>query len=224
MSDIIELDGPTQEPSSGGSAKQLVIFCHGVGSDGNDLIGLAPYFARVLPEAKFISPNAPEKFDMAATGYQWFSISDPDAERLSGVQLAAPILEHFINQQMTAHGLTEAETALVGFSQGTMMALHVGLRREKQLAGIAGYSGSLVSPELLMSEMKSKPPVMLVHGETDNVLPPSSLKDAVSALAGAGIDAKWEMRPDLGHGLDDRGIIMGMEFLADCFGVALPQT
>ena len=101
MSDIIELDGPTQEPSSGGPAKQLVIFCHGVGSDGNDLIGLAPYFARVLPEAKFVSPNAPEKFDMAATGYQWFSISDPDAERLSGVQSVAPILEHFINQQMT---------------------------------------------------------------------------------------------------------------------------
>ena len=219
MSDIVELHGPTQEPASGGPAKQLIVFCHGLGSDGNDLIGLAPYFARVLPDAKFISPNAPEKFDMAPTGYQWFSLMDPNADRLPGVKAAAPILDNFINQQMTVHGLTEAETALVGFSQGAMMSLHVGLRREKRLAGIAGYSGRLIAPELLSTEMRSKPNVMLVHGEADSVVPPSSLKDSVSALAGVGIDATWETRPDLGHGLDDRGIMMGMEFLAKCFGI-----
>jgi len=223
MSDIIELHGPTQEPASGGSAKQLVIFCHGVGADGNDLIGLAPYFARVLPDAKFVSPNAPEQFDMADFGYQWFSLSDPNADRFPGVQAAAPTLDHYISQQIEAHGLSEAETALVGFSQGAMMSLHVGLRREKQLAGIAGYSGRLVGADLLASEIKSKPPVMLVHGEADDVVPSSSLMDAVSGLAGVGIDARFELRPDLGHGLDDRGIMMGMEFLAECFGVPLPQ-
>ena len=221
MSDIVELYGPTQEPASGGPAKQLIIFCHGLGSDGNDLIGLAPYFARVLPDAKFISPNAPEQFDMAPSGYQWFSLSDPDADRRLGVESAAPILDNFIDQQMINHGLSEAETALVGFSQGTMMSLHVGLRREKRLAGIAGYSGRLIAPELLSAEIRSKPNVMLVHGEADSMVPPSALKDAVSALAGVGIDATWETRPDLGHGLDDRGIMMGMEFLADCFSVPL---
>ena len=223
MSAIVELHGPTQEPASGGPAKQLVIFCHGVGADGNDLIGLAPYFARVLPDAKFVSPNAPEQFDMAPSGYQWFSIANPNADRLLGVQAATPILNNYIDQQMAAHGLSEAETALVGFSQGTMMSLHVGLRREKKLAGIVGYSGRLIGPDLLQTEMKTRPPVMLVHGEIDEVVPSSSLKDAVSALAGMGIDAKWEMRPDLGHGLDDRGIMMGMDFLATCFNERLPQ-
>ena len=223
MSAIVELHGPTQEPASGGPAKQLVIFCHGVGADGNDLIGLAPYFARVLPDAKFVSPNAPEQFDMAPSGYQWFSITNPNADRLLGVQAATPILNNYIDQQMGAHGLSEAETALVGFSQGTMMSLHVGLRREKKLAGIVGYSGRLIGPDLLQTEMKTRPPVMLVHGEIDEVVPSSSLKDAVSALAGMGIDAKWEMRPDLGHGLDDRGIMMGMDFLATCFNERLPQ-
>ena len=221
MSEIIELHGPTQEPASGGPAKQLIIFCHGLGSDGNDLIGLAPYFARVLPDAKFISPNAPESFDGAPTGYQWFSLSDPSADRLVGLESAAPILDNFIDQQMADHDLTEAETALVGFSQGTMMSLHVGLRREKQLAGIAGYSGRLIAPELLRSEIQSRPNIMLVHGEADKMVPPSALKDAVSALAGVGIDATWETRPELGHGLDDRGIMMGMEFLANCFSVPL---
>ncbi|MEK9725149.1 MAG: prolyl oligopeptidase family serine peptidase [Rhodospirillaceae bacterium] len=223
MSYIPELHGPTQETKSGGPAKQLVIFCHGVGADGTDLIGLAPYFARVLPDAKFVSPNAPQQYDLAPFGYQWFSLTDPNADRLPGVQAAAPILDHFIDQQMATHGLSEAETALVGFSQGTMMSLHVGLRREKSFAGIIGYSGRLVGPELLASELKSRPPVMLMHGDADTVVPPSSLKDAVSALAGVGIDATFEMRPDLGHGLDDRCIMMGMDFLATCFGVPLPQ-
>ena len=221
MSDIIELYGPTQEPASGGPAKQLVIFCHGLGSDGNDLMGLAPYFARVLPDAKFISPNAPEHFDMGPTGYQWFSLSDPDADRIAGVKRAAPILNKFIDEQIAIHGFTDGQTALVGFSQGAMMSLHVALRREKQLAGVAGYSGRLIAPDLLNAEIRSKPPVMLVHGAEDTVVPPSSLKDAASALAGVGIDATWELRPDLGHGLDDRGIMIGMEFLAKCFHVPI---
>ena len=105
MSAIVELHGPTQEPASGGPAKQLVIFCHGLGSDGNDLIGLAPYFARVLPDAKFVSPNAPEQYDMAPFGYQWFSLSNSNADRIFGIQAAAPTLNNYIDQQMAAHGL-----------------------------------------------------------------------------------------------------------------------
>lgn len=223
MNDIPELYGPTQEPASGGPAKQLVIFCHGYGADGDDLIGLAPYFARVLPDAKFMAPNGPEPCDGAPYGYQWFPLTDPAADRLPGVLAAAPILDAFIDQQLAAHGLTESELALVGFSQGTMLSLHVGLRRETQLAGIAGYSGRLVGADILPAEIKTRPPVMLVHGDADTVVPPPSLKDAVSTLAGVGIDATFEMRPDLGHGIDDRGVIMGMDFLTTCFGVPLPE-
>ncbi|MDD9878064.1 MAG: prolyl oligopeptidase family serine peptidase [Magnetovibrio sp.] len=224
MNDIPELFGPTQEPASGGPAKQLVIFCHGVGADGNDLIGLAPYFARVLPDAKFVSPNAPEPFDMAPFGHQWFSIGDfSDANRLKGTQAAAPTLDAFIDKQLAEHGLTEAELALVGFSQGTMMSLYVGLRRERQLAGIVGYSGMLIGQHLLADEMRSRPPVLLVHGEADEIVPPESLPQAVTGLQAVGVNVRHESRPGLGHGLDDRGIMLGMDFLAEVFGVPLPQ-
>ncbi|MBT3658452.1 MAG: prolyl oligopeptidase family serine peptidase [Rhodospirillaceae bacterium] len=224
MNPIPELHGPSQEPASGGPAKQLVIFCHGVGADGNDLIGLSPYFAKVLPDAKFLSPNAPQAFDMAPVGFQWFSIQEMNNEnRLTGTQAAAPILNAYIDQQLAAHGLTESELALVGFSQGTMMSLHVGLRRENQLAGIIGYSGMLIGQHLLADEIKSKPPILMMHGDADDILPSTSLPEAVNALQAAGLNVRHEMRPGLGHGLDDRCIMLGMEFLAEAFGVPLPQ-
>ena len=155
-------------PASGGAAKQLVIFLHGVGADGNDLIGLAPYFQQVLPDARFISPNAPFPFDMAPQGYQWFSLQDFTEEaRLAGADRAAPILNAFIDSELAKDGLSEENLALIGFSQGAMMSLHVGLRREKQLAAIISYSGLLVGKERLETEIKSKPPVLLTHGTVD---------------------------------------------------------
>ena len=224
MSELPELSGPTFGPASGGAARQLVILCHGVGSDGQDLIGLAPYFARVLPDAKFIAPNAPYGFDQAPFGYQWFSLGDMSmANRLAGTQAAAPILDDFIDEQLAAHGLEEKDLALVGFSQGTMVSLHVGLRRQKPLAGIIGYSGMLIGAELLATEIKSRPPVLLMHGDADDVLPPENLGLATVALQKASVPVRSEMRPRLGHGLDDRCIIAGMDFLATCFGVPLPD-
>ena len=166
MSDLPSLRGPILEPASGSTPKQLVILCHGVGSDGQDLIDLARYYQKVLPDAKFISPDAPFAYDMAPSGYQWFSLQDmsPGAH-LAGAQQAAPILDDFIDAQLAGNGLTESELALVGFSQGTMMCLYVGLRRELQIVGIIGYSGALVGEELLAAEIKSRPPVLLVHGD-----------------------------------------------------------
>ena len=223
MNDIPDLFGPVQEPASGMSAEQLVILCHGVGSDGNDLIGLAPYFAKVLPDAKFIAPNAPQTFEMAAFGYQWFSLQDLSSEtRLAGTQAAAPILDRFIDKQLEDHGLTESQLALVGFSQGTMMSLHVGLRRERPLAAIVGYSGMLTGPHLLATEIRSRPPVLLMHGDADDVVPPASLPEAVAALQGVGVNVRHQTRPGLGHGLDDQCIMQGMDFLAESFGVPLP--
>lgn len=224
MSDLPELQGPSFAPASGGAPKQLVIFCHGVGSDGQDLIGLAPYFAKVLPDAQFISPNAPSAFDMAPMGYQWFSLANPTpASRLEGTLAAAPILDAFIDQQMEKHGLAAKDVALVGFSQGAMMSLHVGVRRVQQLAGLIAYSGALIGPELLADEVKSQPPVLMMHGSIDDIVPPEALYEAVAALQGVGIKIKGEMLPNLGHGLNDQSIMAGMSFLADCFKVPLPN-
>lgn len=222
MPEIPTLNGPTLDPLSGHGPEQLVILLHGVGSDGDDLIGMAPFFQKVLPEALFVSPNAPFAFDMAPTGYQWFSLEDASAaSRLAGVQTAAPILDAFIDAQLAATGLTGNKLVLIGFSQGAMMALHVGLRRESQVAGIIGYSGMLVGRELLADAIKSRPPVLLVHGDEDELVPVEALVEAVGGLEAVGISARHHSCPGLGHGLDDAGIRYGMEFLADLFGVDL---
>jgi len=222
MDETPTLNGPTLPPLSGGDAKQLIIMLHGVGSDGDDLIGLAPYFQKILPDALFISPHAPFAFDMAPQGYQWFSLREMTPEaRLAGTQTTAPILAAFIDAQLAALGLGEDQLALIGFSQGTMMALHVGLRRANPVAGILGYSGMLIGPELLADAIKSRPPVFLAHGDADDVVPVSSLADAVAGLEAAGVSVSQHTSPGLGHGLDDDGVSKGMEFLAGIFGVDL---
>jgi phospholipase/carboxylesterase len=222
MDETPTLNGPTLPPLSGGDAKQLIIMLHGVGSDGDDLIGLAPYFQKILPDALFISPHAPFAFDMAPQGYQWFSLQEMTPEaRLAGTQTTAPILDAFIDAQLAALGLGEDQLALIGFSQGTMMALHVGLRRANPVAGILGYSGMLIGPELLADAIKSRPPVFLAHGDADDVVPVSSLADAVAGLEAAGVSVSQHTSPGLGHGLDDDGVSKGMEFLAGIFGVDL---
>lgn len=220
MSELPLLSGPELAPASGGAAKQLVIFLHGVGADGNDLIGLAPYFQQVLPEARFISPNAPFRFDMAPIGYQWFSLQDFTEEaRLAGAAKAAPALNAFIDAEMAKDGLAEENLALIGFSQGAMMSLHVGLRRERQLAAIVSYSGILVGKDLLEAEMKSKPPVLLTHGTVDPVLAFTFLADAEAGLRELGLEVSAHPRPGLPHGIDDECIGLGKKFLVDAFGL-----
>ena len=166
------LSGPSRPPASGGKPRRLVILLHGLGADGNDLIGLAPYWARLLPTAEFVSPNAPFPCDIAPYGYQWFSSQDrtPGAA-LAGVRAAAPILDAFIDESLKERGLGEDDLALVGFSQGTMMSLYVGLRRSRPVAGIVGFSGRLLAPELLADERRSRPRVLLVHGTNDPLVP-----------------------------------------------------
>jgi phospholipase/carboxylesterase len=202
----------------GGAAQQLVILLHGVGADGNDLIGLAPFYQRVVPRAAFVSPNAPFPFDMAPFGYQWFSIQDMQPNtRLLGVQTAAPIVNAFIDDQLNRAGLTEKELVLIGFSQGAMMALYVGLRRERALAGIISHSGILVGEQLLSSEIGSYPPVLLTHGAVDDVLPPKSLSEASAALSRAGVAAAAHLMPGLGHGIDEATIHLDLRFLTQVF-------
>lgn len=218
MSDLPQLTGPSSGPAGDRTPRQLVLLLHGLGADGNDLIGLAPYFARVLPDAKFVSPNAPFPCDMAPMGYQWFSLQDrTDEAVLEGARMARPILDKFIDEQMAALGLGPADTALVGFSQGTMMSLFAGLRRDQPVAGILGYSGRLVGAGILADEISVKPPVTLINGDQDELIPASVQPAAVGALRDVGIEVEGHIRPGLGHSIDPVGIELGCEFLARVF-------
>src|SRR5437879_7920745 len=179
-----ELDGPRLEPRAG-PAQALVVFLHGYGADGNDLIELGRAWQGLLPQAAFVSPHAPERC-LQSPGRQWFSLTfrDPD-ERWRGCTKAAPALEAFLDSQLKRRNLAASALALVGFSQGTMMALHVGLRRAAAPFAIVGYSGLLVTPpdanaDTLAAEIKSRPPVLLIHGDRDELVPTQALFLAAS--------------------------------------------
>jgi phospholipase/carboxylesterase len=216
MSDMFALDGPRFGPAAGGRPQSLVLLLHGLGADGNDLISLAPYWARALPHTHFVSPHAPFPCDMAPYGRQWFSLQDRSpAMMLAGVRAAAPILDAFIDAELAKHGLPDDKLALVGFSQGTMMSLYVAPRRERAIAGVVGYSGALVGADLLAAEAKSKPPVLLVHGEADDIVPFQAMAAAASALRAAGIAVETVARPGLPHSIDDEGLMRGGRFLME---------
>ncbi len=214
MPEHVELSGPAFAPASGGPAKQLVILLHGVGADGNDLIGLAPMLSQGLPDAEFLAPNAPEPCDMAPVGYQWFSLQDRSTDVIeAGVRAAAPLVDKFIDDNCAIRQITPDQVALFGFSQGCMMSLFVGLRRQTAIAAVLGYSGALVAPGKLAAEIVSRPPVLLVHGEADPVVPHQMLAAAQAGLEAAGVDVQTVSRPGLGHGIDEAGIREGAALL-----------
>jgi len=220
---MAELDGPRLAPASRGPARQLVVFLHGYGADGNDLIDIGRMWQQVLPHAAFVSPHAPHPCGQAPMGREWFPLTfrDPE-ERWRGVNAAAPVLDRFLDAELARAGLSPSAVALVGFSQGTMMALHVGLRREQAFAAIVGYSGIFVlpegaPPETVESAITSRPPVLLVHGERDDLIPVQALFHAREALATLAIPVEWHVSPEIGHGIDEEGLRQGGEFLARRF-------
>jgi phospholipase/carboxylesterase len=208
------LSGPSHPPAGGGKPRRLVVLLHGIGADGHDLIGLAPVFAQILPDTEFLSPHAPFPCDMAPFGRQWFSLQDRSPEAvLAGVRAAAPILDAFLDKALEERGLSDADLALLGFSQGTMMALHVGLRRRAPVAGILGYSGALIGAGLLPQEIISRPPVLLIHGDADGVVPFAALGLAEQALRAASVPVETVVRPGLDHAIDEEGLRRGAYFL-----------
>lgn len=218
---MFEIDGPSHAPHAGGKPQRLVVLLHGYGANGDDLIGLAPVLAPLMPTTAFHSPNAPYPCPGAPGGYQWFGISRLDPLLMAaGVRAAALFAENFIDDLQKRYGLGDAQTALIGFSQGTMMALHVGLRRERPLAGIVGFSGLLAAPETLADEMKSKPPVLLVHGEDDELVPFEMLGASEQALKSAGVSVDSLAVPGLGHGIDQTGLERAARFLHRVLGAA----
>ncbi|MGO9171859.1 MAG: alpha/beta hydrolase [Rhodomicrobium sp.] len=217
----IKLDGPRLAPAAGGAPQQLVIFLHGYGADGNDLIGLGREWARLLPNAAFVSPHAPEGLPGGFFGgRQWFGL-DTRSEREweEGVRRAQPALEAFILAEAARVKLPMSAVALVGFSQGTMMALQTGLRLAEAPAAIVGFSGHLAGAMRLASEIKCKPPVLLIHGADDDVIPVQAIHHARIALAAAGVPVEWHIRPGLGHGIDPEGLMAGGMFLRTAFGL-----
>jgi phospholipase/carboxylesterase len=219
-----ELNVPRLEPRTG-PAQQLVVFLHGYGADGNDLIEIGRAWQQVLPQAAFVSPHAPEPCGQAPAGRQWFALTfrDPN-ERWVGVNKAAPLLERFLDAELKRRNLPPSALALVGFSQGTMMALHIGLRRAIAPAAIVGYSGVLVvppeiDPQRFAAEIKSKPPVLLVHGDRDELIPAQALFQASEGLAALEVPVEWHLSSGIGHGIDAEGLRHGGEFLARRFGL-----
>jgi phospholipase/carboxylesterase len=223
------LDGPRVAAKSR-TTRQLVVFLHGYGADGNDLIAIARQWQTFLPDAAFVSPHAPEPCAQAPGGRQWFTLTMRDMEeRWIGVNKAGPALDAFLDAERDRYGLDDSKIALVGFSQGTMLALHVGLRRKKAPAAILGYSGLLVSPEHLHEATArtpaGRPPaILLVHGDEDGVIPPESLFLSAGALAEAGIGCQWHLSTGLGHGIDGAGLMHGGLFLATSLGLRLGQA
>jgi phospholipase/carboxylesterase len=211
------LSGPRLPPARG-KATHLIVLCHGYGADGNDLIGLAPHWQRLLPTAAFVAPNAPEPCAGAPTGYQWFAISRlGPAEMLRGVQSAASLLNQFIDDELKRLELSSDRLALVGFSQGTMMSLHVGLSRPNKPAAIVGYSGMLPGADALAQAAADTPPILLVHGDADPMIPAEAMFESAGALGRAGANVQWHLAQGVGHGIDPVGLELGGDFLVMAF-------
>ncbi|MBY5988419.1 alpha/beta hydrolase [Roseovarius atlanticus] len=213
------LQAGRKEPMSG-TTRSVVVFLHGYGANGADLLGLADPLAEHLPDTLFVAPDAPETIPMMPTGYQWFPIpwidgsSEEEAHR--GLVAAAEDLNAFLDALMVDEDVLPEQVVLFGFSQGTMMALHVAPRREDEIAGIVGFSGRLLQPELLADEVVSRPPVLLVHGDADDVVPPQSLPEAAEALQSAGWKEVYaHVMKGTAHGIAPDGLSVALAFMRD---------
>ncbi len=209
-----QLGGPRVEPKSGGAPKQLVIFLHGVGSDGNDLIQLAPLLRDSLPDAAFFSPHGPYPCDLMALGRQWFSFMDDNYEAINKeVEETYFAVDRHIDKEMEALGLPAGKIALVGFSQGGITALQTALRRPRPLGCVAGLSTILANIEKLPEEITARPPVLLLHGDKDAIVPVRYHHDSVAALEAHGVPVTHKVLEGLGHDIDREGLEMLRSFL-----------
>jgi phospholipase/carboxylesterase len=207
------LDGPRLEPR-GRTCSALVVLLHGYGANGDDLIALGEGWRSMLPDAAFVAPNAPQAIPGMYGALQWFALTMRDpSEYWRGVEAARPALDRFLDAELARYRLAPSRLVLVGFSQGTMMALHVGLRRAASPAGIVAYSGLLAGPEHL-GATTARPPVLMIHGEADDLIPVEALHAGREALAAAGVPVEWHVRPGLGHGIDPQGQWMAAHFIA----------
>ena len=220
MTDTPALDGPRYGPAAGGAPQQIIMLLHGVGADGRDLIEMAPHLSQIFPNAAFVAPNAPNRYDQGLSGYQWISSGlRVEAEAVEAIKASAAILDRFIDEELARARLGPEKLALVGFSQGTMMSLYTAPRRPHPIAGILGYSGRLVGANLLAAEVRSRPPVFLAHGAMDPVLPIECMTSAEEILTQNGFSVQTLCCPHLGHSIDEDGLVQGTQFLRTVLGV-----
>ncbi|GAN77236.1 alpha/beta hydrolase [Acidisphaera rubrifaciens] len=213
-----KLDGP-RLGAQPGPARHLVVICHGVGASGDDLIGLAHAWAPVLPAVAFAAPDAPFAYDAAPTGRQWWSLADrAPAKMEAGVRAAAPYLDAFIAAELERLGLPPDAYALAGFSQGAMTVLFTGPRRLPPPRAILAYAGALIAPDTLAAEARNHAPVLIVHGEADDVVPPARSHEAEARLREAGFPVEAHYIPDLDHSLDPTAVTLGAAFLRAALG------
>jgi phospholipase/carboxylesterase len=211
------VNGASLQPLSGEAPRQIVLLLHGFGSSGSDMIGLAPTWRESMPDALFLAPHAPQYTSFGA-GYQWWALSELTPLALAaGARRAAPAIDAFIDRKLAQYGLAEDKLAIVGFSQGTMMALHVGLRRPQSVAAIVGYSGMLTGAPELKHEIVTKPPVLLVHGSQDDVVPVAALHSAQGELARLGVDVTVHVSTGVAHSVDPDGLRLGRDFVRKAF-------
>ena len=209
------VNGKSLKPRSGAPPRQIVVLLHGYGSSGADMIALAPHWQDVLPDALFLAPHAPQRCGVMGAGYQWWGLSGLAPSALAaGAAAAAPAIDAFIDRKLEQYALTEAELALVGFSQGTMMALHIGLRRKRAVAAVVGYSGMLTSVADLAHKHPAPPPVLLVHGSADPVVPVAALHLAESELKRLGVAVTTHVSFGVPHSVDPVGLRLGRDFIA----------
>lgn len=210
--------GPAQ-----GTAKRVVVLLHGYGADGNDLLGLADPLAPHMPDTAFIAPNAPETCVNNPMGFQWFPIpwldGSSEEEAARSMDRAVDDLNAFLDSVLEDEGVTPENLMLLGFSQGTMMSLHVAPRRETAFAGVVGFSGRLLGPERLEDEMKVKMPILLIHGDQDEMVPPASLPEAANALNSAGFEVYAHISKGTGHGIAQDGLSVALAFMRDKLGL-----
>lgn len=204
-------------------ADALVVFVHGYGADGADLLGLADPLAPHMPGVAFVAPDAPERSALNPAGYQWFPIpwldGSSEAAAAAAMEQAAVDLDAFLDARLAEEGLTPDRMILFGFSQGTMLCLHVAPRRPEPVAGVVGFSGRLLRPEALAEEAVSKPPVLLIHGDRDDVVPPQSLNEAGRALQAAGFTVYAHVMEGTGHGIAPDGLSVALAFMRERLGL-----
>lgn len=216
-----KLNSQRREAASG-NVRSTVVFLHGYGADGADLLGLADPLGPHLPDTSFHAPDAPDRSLANPMGYQWFPIPwlDGTPEAQAGIALAAAAddLNAYLDGVLEQEGLEAGNLALFGFSQGTMISLQIAPRRAEPVAAIAGFSGRLLAPERLADEAVSKPPVLLVHGDADEVVPFASMSEAGDALVGAGFETYAHVMQGTGHGIAPDGLSVALAFLRDKLG------
>jgi phospholipase/carboxylesterase len=213
------LSGPMLPPKSGGAPKQLMVILHGYGADGQDLISLGYQWRELWPDMLFVAPNAPDVCEQNPAGYQWFTLNVPmPIRRVVGAQVARPVIVNFLIDLWAQSGISPANTVLVGFSQGAMMALHVGTSLDQQLAGIVSFSGAFVPAEGFGSGKFARPPVALIHGDLDGVVEPSNSREAATALTADGFDVTLHISPGVGHGISPDGLDFATSFLVASIG------